>query len=1256
MLYQNNDITKPYLKEGRSMRTRHVRLSAVIAVIAIALAGPVATADDAKVDDRVQLDLNFEALNSATNEASPPGVTYNTEAAWPGPDGFGYMGTACMYDWIDISATGAVVLLGDDTFDGPLPIGFTFPYYGATYNDFYVASNGYIQFGAGSSDLGNDCPIPSANTPNNMIALMWDDLDPGDTSDPIYYESFPTGFCPYGGYPGACLVVTYDDFCHYAGGTSCAVAGTFQAILQDDGGIVMQFLDAGDEEGSGSTTGIEGDPAMGDMGITYACNSPASITDSLCTQYSMPQGANLLVSKLAPPQALLGETITYTIEITNAGIGPADSTTMVDVLPSDVAWAGNLFCSAGSCFLDVGTNTVNWFGAVPSTSTVTVSFDVRLATACTAIHNEAVVDDPAIPAPVVGMADTVVIGGEPTVTWFTDLEPDNGGFTAVPPGEWQWGTATYPADLIPPAHSGVNVWGTDLTGDADDGIGNHILTQSIALPGTPPVELTWWDWYGDEASDYRQIWVDGALFYEFPTGNQRSWEFQTLDISAYAGQTVDIDFNLEVCCAAPGPDGWYIDDIGITECTAPAAGLYLFPETLDGSGCPGDPQIHAIDLLNNTGFGGTFSMTYNVISGPGAAFGPPVVSALDVELVSFPVEVVPDPCATNGEIIIVEVVADGNGYQDVTTITHTVDTLGGWTSRTSSPETIAYAAGPVVGDTLFAAGGQTANDWGRLDECQAYDGLTDNWSSCGLLNQARVYLTGAGDGTYPYALGGRDGAGAITYDSNERYEGGAWVNRAPMPAPRVFGAAAGFDGYVYYTGGSSTADGATPTTTFWRYDPVSDTWDDTLAQMPAALGQHSATADAGYVFVLPGATTGDVPDDNVYVYDIAMDSWMTVTPAALPTQAINHTATVLDGMVLRLGGMELASGGFLSLNEVWIYDPGAQTWMPGPPMLEERFNGLAGTLGGSIFVATGAQRPGFTKMDSVEELVVCAGCPVDLAITKDDGATDVVPGELLTYTITAVNIGANDAMGSTVMDVFPPELISASWTCIGAGGGTCAPSGMGDINDLVDLPVGASVTYTVDATVDPMTPAGPFGNTAEVMPPPGFDDINPVDNMATDTNNVVILADLAVDKTNGTFYVITETDTTYTIVVENLGPSMVPGAMVEDFFPVELTGVTWTCVGAGGGICAASGTGDISDTVDLPPGAMVTYTATGTVDPAATGLLINTATVIPPMGVTDPDPINNDSTDTDHIIALADVIFADGFESGDTSAWSTTAP
>ncbi|MEO8504183.1 MAG: IPTL-CTERM sorting domain-containing protein, partial [Acidobacteriota bacterium] len=107
---------------------------------------------------------------------------------------------------------------------------------------------------------------------------------------------------------------------------------------------------------------------------------------------------------------------------------------------------------------------------------------------------------------------------------------------------------------------------------------------------------------------------------------------------------------------------------------------------------------------------------------------------------------------------------------------------------------------------------------------------------------------------------------------------------------------------------------------------------------------------------------------------------------------------------------------------------------------------------------------------------------------------------------------------------------------------------------------------------------------------------------------------------------------TYTITSSNAGPSNATGATVADAFPASLT-CTWTCVGAGGGICTASGSGNINDSANLPSGGSVTYTASCTISGAATGTLSNTATVTAPAGVTDPTPGNNSATDSDTLSA-----------------------
>jgi uncharacterized repeat protein (TIGR01451 family) len=253
----------------------------------------------------------------------------------------------------------------------------------------------------------------------------------------------------------------------------------------------------------------------------------------------------------------------------------------------------------------------------------------------------------------------------------------------------------------------------------------------------------------------------------------------------------------------------------------------------------------------------------------------------------------------------------------------------------------------------------------------------------------------------------------------------------------------------------------------------------------------------------------------------------------------------------------------------------------------------------------------------------------DLGITKTDGVATATPGGSVTYTITAANAGPSPASGATVADTFPASL-TCTWTCGGAGGGTCTTSGSGNIGDTVNLPAGGSVTYTATCTIAPSA-TGTLSNTATVTAPGGVTDPTPGNNSATDTDTLTPQADLAITKTDGVTTVLPGGAVTYTITASNAGPSDAPGATVTDTFPGTLT-CTWTCAGAGGGTCTASGSGNIGDTVNLPVGGSVTYTASCTIDPSATGTLSNTATVAAPGGVTDPTPGNNSATDTDTLL------------------------
>jgi len=256
----------------------------VVVMLTLTLAGMALAADNLpqKVDPPPG---NTPELGTA-----PDGWVRNAqpEALWPGPDGYGYAGSSVTFNWVDITATGTpIVGLLDDNFVGPFPIGFSFSFYGTPWTEFYASSNGFISFGAGDAALTNQCPLPDPTLPENIIAMLWDDLDFG-TSGNAYYQTFNP--CPTGG--GQCLVVEYYNTAHYGGVPGSA--GTWEAVLFGDGSVMLQYLDAGLEEGSSSTEGIEEANTAANYGLTYACNTTDSLSENTAISFRQATGITIL--------------------------------------------------------------------------------------------------------------------------------------------------------------------------------------------------------------------------------------------------------------------------------------------------------------------------------------------------------------------------------------------------------------------------------------------------------------------------------------------------------------------------------------------------------------------------------------------------------------------------------------------------------------------------------------------------------------------------------------------------------------------------------------------------------------------------------------------------------------------------------------------------------------------------------------------------------------------------------------------------
>ncbi len=247
-----------------------------------------------------------------------------------------------------------------------------------------------------------------------------------------------------------------------------------------------------------------------------------------------------------------------------------------------------------------------------------------------------------------------------------------------------------------------------------------------------------------------------------------------------------------------------------------------------------------------------------------------------------------------------------------------------------------------------------------------------------------------------------------------------------------------------------------------------------------------------------------------------------------------------------------------------------------------------------------------------------------MSITKTDGQTTEIPGTPVTYTIVVANAGPSSAPSVTIADTVPAALTSVSYTAVAGGGATgFTAAGSGSIADTVSMPPGSSVTYTLTATISPAA-TGSLVNTATVASSTFDPDTS--NDTATDDDTLQPTADVSISKTVAPGVVQVGTSVTYTITVANAGPSHVPAAIVTDTFDTTLNWITWTCAAQGGATCTAAGSGNILDSVALPPGSLVTYTAKAT--PLGPDALTvgNTATVALPSGIF--DPTTGDQTST----------------------------
>ncbi|OVE74834.1 hypothetical protein BVX97_06125, partial [bacterium E08(2017)] len=176
------------------------------------------------------------------------------------------------FQWFDITSIGTNAnLVGDDTsVTAALP--FTFRYYGKARNTLRISSNGYITFGDSATRTSGT--TPDTSTPNDTIAVLWDDLESGKNGQVYTYHDQHMGR----------FIIQFNDWVEYGGSDLL----TFQVHICDNGNIYYFYKD------------INGNPSC-TVGIENATGTDGLLISSVSTYLT-----NSLAIKIFPQGSFIG--------------------------------------------------------------------------------------------------------------------------------------------------------------------------------------------------------------------------------------------------------------------------------------------------------------------------------------------------------------------------------------------------------------------------------------------------------------------------------------------------------------------------------------------------------------------------------------------------------------------------------------------------------------------------------------------------------------------------------------------------------------------------------------------------------------------------------------------------------------------------------------------------------------------------------------------------------------------------------------
>jgi uncharacterized repeat protein (TIGR01451 family) len=433
-----------------------------------------------------------------------------------------------------------------------------------------------------------------------------------------------------------------------------------------------------------------------------------------------------------------------------------------------------------------------------------------------------------------------------------------------------------------------------------------------------------------------------------------------------------------------------------------------------------------------------------------------------------------------------------------------------------------------------------------------------------------------------------------------------------------------------YSGETPPRVSATYTTNPASTDVITQADVSVTKSMAPAGGVHGDPSAVGSEIVGTITVTNNGPNTamNVTMRDPIIDGW-TNASLDVPTGVTCTVTNPQTGVVnCSLGNLEVGQS-------VVIRAHGSMD----PATTQTSMTNLA-------YVSTDSYDPNLNNNVGVDTIALVR--VADLAITKTATPASATPGTTVSYTLSVTNNGPSTAQDVVISDLADNAAqLALTQVTDTSGGATCAaPAGSSLQCTVSTMAPGATATVTVTGRIASNLGAiVAVGNAATVTA--NTADTNPANNRVTATvTTTAASADIRLTKSASPTPLVAGSQVTYTITATNFGPSDALGASINDLVPV---GVTATSATSSRGACTiqqntpSAGRQTVLclvQTMNAPatagqPGASVTITVNGTVDPAATGSIANTATSLPLTP--DPNPGNSTATVTTPVTQAYDL-------------------